>query len=102
MQKMRNKSILAICLLMSALALHAQNPTLWRGPHGNGTYDETGLLKSWPAEGPALLWSFDQLGTGFSSPVVVDGKIYISGTEGDTGYIYVLDNGGKMLWKAPY
>lgn len=102
MQKMRNKSILAICLLMSALALHAQNPTLWRGPHGNGTYDETGLLKSWPAEGPALLWSFDQLGTGFSSPVVVDGKIYISGTEGDTGYIYVLDNGGKLLWKAPY
>jgi len=99
---MKTKIIIALWLVLTGLLLQAQNPTLWRGPHGNGNYDETGLLKSWPADGPGMIWSFDQLGIGYSSPVVVGGKIYISGTEGSTGYIYVLDMSGKLLWKAPY
>ena len=99
---MTAKILIYFCLFLSISLVQAQNPTLWRGPHGNGNYDETGLLKSWPAAGPSVLWTFDQLGVGFSSPVVVNNKIYISGTEGSTGYIYVLDISGKLLWKAPY
>jgi outer membrane protein assembly factor BamB len=99
---MRIKIGFSLLMFISGLWLSAQNPTLWRGPHGNGNYDETGLLKSWPVDGPSIIWTFEGLGTGFSSPVVVNDKIYISGTEENTGYIYVLDKVGKLLWKAPY
>ena len=95
--------VLLIFLLISTLSVSvAQKPTLWRGPHGNGIYDETGLLKSWPADGPQILWTFDKLGAGFSSPVIADNKIFISGTEDGIGYVYSISNDGKLLWKVPY
>ena len=36
----------------------------WRGPLRNGIYPEKGLKKSWPENGPGLLWSFEGLGEG--------------------------------------
>lgn len=99
---MRNKAIVTVLLLTASIFLFAQTPTRWRGPHGNGNYDDTGLLRSWPVEGPQVLWSYEQLGAGFSSPVVIHNKIYTSGTEENTGYVYALTNEGKLLWKAPY
>jgi outer membrane protein assembly factor BamB len=89
-------------LFLTISLAYSQAPTLWRGPHNNGNYDETGLLKSWPASGPEIAWKYEQLGLGYSSPVVAGNKIYISGTDGNTGFIYVLSTEGKLLWKAPY
>lgn len=80
----------------------AQTPTKWRGPNGNGVYNETGLLKKWPAGGPQIIWHFDKLGIGHSSPVIDNNLIYLSGMEGTTGYIYVLTPDGKLKWKAAY
>jgi len=80
----------------------AQEPTTWRGPGSTGVYPETGLLKAWPANGPAIIWHYDQLGEGFSSPVFANGKIYISGTTDGIGYIYALSQDGKLEWKASY
>ena len=60
-------------------ALVAQEPTLWRGDEMNGSYPDKGLLKSWPDNGPELLWHFDEAGKGFSTPVFSDGKIFLSG-----------------------
>ena len=80
----------------------AQTPTKWRGPNGNGVYNETGLLKKWPANGPEILWHFDKLGVGHSSPVIDNNLIYLSGMEETTGYIYVFTTDGKLKWKAPY
>jgi outer membrane protein assembly factor BamB len=99
---MRKNFLIAVVLIFVFSNLNAQDPTRWRGPHGNGIYDETGLLKVWPAEGPQIMWTFDKLGTGFSSPVAVNDKIYLSGTENGTGYVYALSNEGKLLWKAAY
>ena len=31
----------------------------FRGPDGDGQFDETGLLKKWPDDGPVLAWSVD-------------------------------------------
>jgi outer membrane protein assembly factor BamB len=76
--------------------------TKWRGPEGNGVYTETGLLKAWPASGPEIIWSYEDLGVGYSSPVVVANKVYITGMEGETGYVYAFDKSGHLLWKAPY
>ncbi len=94
--------ILYSILLLSCTFISAQTPSKWRGPNGNGVYNETGLLKKWPAGGPQIIWHFDKLGIGHSSPVIDNNLIYLSGMEGTTGYIYVLTTDGKLKWKAPY
>jgi len=39
----------------------------WRGPGRTGIYNETGLMKSWPSAGPALIWEAEGIGMGYSS-----------------------------------
>ena len=80
----------------------SQSPTRWRGPQQNGTYAETGLLKVWPQTGPEILWHYDALGEGYSAPSFANGRIFISGMEGTTGYVYSLSASGTFIWKAPY
>ena len=92
-------------LIVGILAIStakSQEPTTWRGSGSTGIYPETGLLKSWPDNGPEIVWHFDELGEGFSSPVFANGKIYVSATEGSTGYIYALTLDGKLEWKSTY
>src|SRR5659263_502367 len=78
----------------------AQEPTTWRGPGSTGIYPETGLLKVWPANGPEIIWHYDELGEGFSSPVFANGKIYVSGAVDNVGYIYAL-NQDCLLYTSP-
>jgi len=79
-----------------------QTPTHWRGPLSNGIYPDKGLLKEWPAEGPQMLWHYDLLGKGHSSPVFGNDKIYVAGMIDSTGYIYVLSMKGELLSKWEY
>lgn len=90
-----------ILILFFASTLFAQTPTVWRAD-GSGIYKETGLLKQWPENGPEILWTFEGLGKGHSSPVFANGKIYISGTVGEEGFVFVLSEDGKLLWKVSY
>jgi len=69
----------------------------WRGENRNGMYNETGLLKEWPANGPQLLWHFVGLGEGHTSVAIANGKIYITGMQGDRLILYVFDMNGKLL-----
>jgi outer membrane protein assembly factor BamB len=93
--------VFALTSLLIAGNLNAQ-ATRWRGPEGNGIYPDKNLLKEWPAEGPNMIWHFDELGKGFSSPVISGGKIYVTGTIDDQGYIYVLSMDGKLITKWGY
>ena len=102
MKIMRSLICFLLILISCANAINAQDGTKWRGPESNGTYPETGLLERWPASGPEILWHFDGLGQGFSSPVFASGKIYLTGLEQTTGYVYCLSIEGKQLWKKPY
>ncbi len=72
----------------------------WRGPRRDGISDERGLLKSWPQDGPRLLWKIDGLGAGWSSPIVVGERLYITGDVGDDLVIYALDLNGTVQWRA--
>lgn len=94
--------VLVSFIFVTSMLLKAQTPTKWRGPNGNGVYNETGLLKKWPAKGPEILWHFDNLGQGHSSPAFANGLIYISTMFETTGYIYAITPDGKLKWKAPY
>ncbi|HUV62432.1 MAG TPA: PQQ-binding-like beta-propeller repeat protein [Sedimentisphaerales bacterium] len=72
---------LALCLIVSGYhdSAKAADWPQWRGPNRDGICLETGLLKSWPEEGPELLWELSGLGTGYSSFSIVDGKLYTMG-----------------------
>ena len=71
------KKLLALIALFSVLTDgFTQKPTSWRGPSRDGKYPETGLLKKWPAGGPEILWSYEQLGQGHSSAIVDQGHVY--------------------------
>jgi outer membrane protein assembly factor BamB len=93
---------LLIFLILTGLTLSSQTPTKWRGSDGNGVYNETGLLNQWPASGPVIIWHFDELGEGHSSPAFANDMIYLSGMEDKTGYIYAVSAFGGLKWKAPY
>lgn len=93
---------LLIITVFTSITLFAQTPTRWRGPNGNGIYNETGLLKQWPASGPEIIWSYDGLGEGHSSPAFSNNTIYLTGMEGKTGYVYAFTTGGQLKWKTAY
>ncbi len=96
------KRIGLLCLFIFAgYILSAQEDIGWRYDR-TGVYKETGLLKSWPADGPELLWHFDGLGQGFSSVSISSDKLYITGMTDDIGFLYVLDTQGKLLNKKEY
>ena len=99
-----NKRIfsLLIAVVLTFVTAKAQEPTTWRGPGSGGNYPDSGLLKSWPANGPEIIWHYDELGDGFSSPVFANGKIYLSAAVNNVGYIYALSQDGKLEWKSTY
>jgi outer membrane protein assembly factor BamB len=101
-------TIAALCLCFSAAAVtttplietsHSDWPQ-WRGPDRNGTSKETGLLKQWPAGGPKLLWQVNDLGDGYSTPVVVGNRIYLMSNRGmDNEFVQALSaQDGKVIW----
>lgn len=80
----------------------AQKPYGWLGPDRSGIYKETGLLKSWPAAGPALLWETTDIGPGFSSVTVTEDDIYITGRRGDYDALSAFTQDGKKKWEVKY
>lgn len=89
-------------LVLTTVVCTAQNVDQWRGQDRSGVYNETGLLEEWPEAGPPLAWQFDELGKGYSSVIVHENKIYVTGMEDSDGYMYCLNLNGKLLWKNKY
>ena len=95
-------SLLSISTIAAAASPANYEWPQWQGPTRNCLTSETGLLKSWPEEGPKQLWVVENIGTGYSGPAVVDGRIYIMGDREDTTYLLALDeNTGAEIWAAP-
>jgi outer membrane protein assembly factor BamB len=72
----------------------------WRGKHRDGISNEKGLSQSWPQGGPKLLWKVEGLGKGWSSPIVVDNHLYITGDVGKDLVIFAFDTNGKPAWRT--
>jgi outer membrane protein assembly factor BamB len=85
-----------------ALTLAADWPA-YLGPRRDGTSPEKGLLRSWPKEGPKVLWTAP-VGAGYGGPAVAGGKVYLLDRDdavGDT--LRCLDLAtGKELWTFAY
>lgn len=82
------------------IASEEQGWPQWRGPRRDGISDEKGLLSTWPASGPKLLWKVEGLGTGWSSPIVVGERLYITGDVGNDLIVFSFDRSGTEQWRA--
>ncbi len=92
----------AIILMMVAGSSLADWPQ-YLGPNRNSISDEKDILRSWPADGPEVLWTVS-VGRGFGGPVVKDGKVYLLDRDDKVGdNLRCLDlSNGKELWHFAY
>lgn len=91
-------AIVALLFVGEVLAQDAQ----WRGPNRDGRYMDTALLKSWPEEGPELILKKEGLGNGYSTPILYEGAIYISGRRDSVDVLTRLDLEGNISWETVY
>ena len=97
--------IVALMVVLSATAtcaFAADWPWIY-GPARDSTSNEKGLLRTWPAEGPKVLWTAP-LGPGFGGPAVTEGKVYLLDRDeqiGDNLRVFDLSS-GKELWSFAY
>ncbi len=88
--------LVGVLISVQAQAQDAQ----WRGADRDGKYKDTGLLKQWPEEGPELLLKKEDLGNGYSTPVVYEGDIYITGRRDSVDVLTRLDMSGQIKWET--
>ena len=103
--------LLAIAVIHSVDALLAIEPVpqsraandwpQWRGPNRDGTVIGFSIPDVWP-ESLDKQWSVD-LGDGYSSPVVADGRVYQLSRQGDEEHVQCLElDSGKTVWHGGY
>ncbi|MCX6926252.1 MAG: PQQ-like beta-propeller repeat protein [Verrucomicrobia bacterium] len=74
----------------------------WRGPSRNGVSQETGWLEKWPEAGPPVCWKAN-VGLGFSSIVVAQGRAFTLGHADNADSVVCLDvDSGKEIWRHSY
>ena len=102
---MRNRKIFipVVFLFVCIANVYAQDWPQYLGPHGNSTSDQKGVLRTWPQNGPEVLWTVN-MGIGYGGPVVKDGKVYLLDRDdkvGDNLRCFELSS-GKELWNFSY
>jgi outer membrane protein assembly factor BamB len=72
------------------------------GPRRDGSSDETGLAKSWPAKGPPVVWQ-RQVGAGYSGPVIAGGRLVLFHRRENKEVVDCFDaEKGTPLWNFSY
>ena len=98
--------------MMPARPLNPGDWPQWRGPWGdNVAHQASQWTYDWPAEGPKQLWKAE-IGIGFSSFAVANGKVFTMGHEADppeqgdklaNDVVWRLDaNNGHVDWSFKY
>jgi outer membrane protein assembly factor BamB len=92
--------------LSSSLTTHAADWPRYRGSNYNGISTESGWFGKWANGSPKELWKRN-VGIGFSSISVADGRVYTVGSDGkkkggkDTVYCFDAATGAEV-WKYSY
>ena len=93
------RAIAIIFILLVTGPVFASDWPQYLGPDRNAVSSEKGLLRSWPAGGPKVLWTIP-LGEGYGGPAVSEGKVYVyDRVENKTNILRCLDlTTGKEEW----
>jgi outer membrane protein assembly factor BamB len=101
---MRNRAkLVAGMVALSVTCTFAADWPWIYGPKRDHTSDQKGLLRTWPKEGPKVLWTAP-VGVGFGGPAVKDGQVYLLDRDekvGDNLRVFELAS-GKELWNFAY
>ena len=98
-----HKVILNAVMVLATLTVGFAAENEWpcfRGPNHDDKSPDKGLLKEWPASGPAKLWQFSGLGKGFSTVSVSGDTVYITGDVDGQLTLFALDLNGRLKWKT--
>jgi len=92
-----------VVLLACISNTYAQDWPQYLGPNGNNSSAQKNILRSWPQQGPEVLWTVN-VGIGYGGPVVKDGKVYLLDRDDKIGdKLRCLDlSSGKELWNFAY
>jgi outer membrane protein assembly factor BamB len=98
----RHFLLIVLITILAVSSVWADWPQ-YLGPNKNSASDEKGLLRSWPAEGPKVLWQLD-LGPGYGGAAVRKGKVYLlDRIYGKKDVFRCIDlNNGKEFWSFSY
>ncbi len=100
------RMVLAATLSLLAAAVRADDWPQWRGPNRDGAWAETGILDSFPPGGVKARWRAP-VGPGWSSPVVAQGRVYLTDSELNKPRarerVHCFEEAtGKPLWMYAY
>ena len=73
----------------------------FRGADRSNRSPETGLLTSWPADGPPVAWQARGIGEAYSSVSLADGLVFTMGNAGGEERIFALSAvDGREVWST--
>ncbi len=85
----------------STIAVAADWPH-FLGPTHDGVSAETGLLETWPKDGPPIAWEM-QTGETFAAPSIVGGKLILFHRVKDEEVVECLEaTSGRKVWRFAY
>ena len=68
--------LLLVLVLATVAQARADDWPQWMGPQRDGVWRETGLVESFPTNGPPVLWRVP-INPSYCGPAVVDGRLYV-------------------------
>ena len=119
-QGIRSALILAAVVIMGGSGLiHADDWPQWMGPNRDGVWRETGIVRTFPKEGPRVRWR-TKIGGGYAGPAVVGQRVYVTDKQLASGLsepgnpfdrsrrqatervLCLNDADGSIIWKHEY
>ena len=98
-----NQFIIISGLVLISLSAYSQEKIAqWRGPIRNGKYPDTNLKTRWPETGLPVVLKIEGIGKGWSSAVVLNQLIYVSGIKDTIEVVSAFDMNGNRLWEREY
>jgi outer membrane protein assembly factor BamB len=99
--KLINCSLAAFTLIASAARCFGDDWPQFRGPGSSGVSKSLSSLPTRVGPSENVVWK-QKLPTGHSSPAIHDGRVFLTGVDGEELVTMALDaNTGEILWKQP-
>jgi outer membrane protein assembly factor BamB len=101
MQALLRFVALALCVA-GVVRLSAEDWPQFLGPERNGVYRGPALSEMWGPQGPRVVWR-KNVGSGFSGPVVAQGRVILFHRVGSEEVVEALDpRAGNSQWRFAY